>query len=93
MTQPSGGTITLTRPDTEIDPTTGEPRLSHIIPPKDGKEGHVRIMEARIEGTPLTALCGHIVVPSRDPKAFPNCQRCIEIFKANTGEEEGFRDS
>lgn len=79
--------------DVEMDPTTGEPRLSHIVPPKDGKEGHVLVMEARIEGTAVTALCGHVLVPSRNPENFPNCQRCIEVFKANTGESDGFRDA
>lgn len=84
---------TQTIEKTEIDPTTGEPRLAHIIPPKDGVEGSARIMEARIEGLPLTALCGHVVVPSRDPQSFPNCERCIEIFKTNTGADDGFRDA
>lgn len=92
MTTPTTGTGTSVLDRTEIDPSTGEPRMAHLVPPKGGKEGHVRIMEARIEGTMLTALCGHQFIPMRDPQAFPNCQRCIEVFKANTGEEEGFQD-
>jgi hypothetical protein len=90
-TQTLGSTSTIEA--TEIDPTTGDPRLSHIIPPKDGVEGHVRAFEARIEGTPIEALCGHVLVPTRDPKQYPNCQRCIEVFKADTGHDDGFRDS
>lgn len=89
MSQPQTGTSTLERTDTEIDPTTGEPRLSHLVAPKDGKTGAVLAMEARFNGTPVTALCGHTFVPSRDPQAFPVCQACNEILKIKTGEEHG----
>lgn len=86
------GTSTLERTDTEIDPTTGEPRLSHLVPPKDGVPGHVRIMEARIEGTSLKALCGHVLTPSRDPQNYPTCQKCVEVFKQKTNHEDGWQD-
>ena len=40
------------------------------------------IMEAMINGTPIVALCGKIWVPSRDPKKFPICPTCKEIYDA-----------
>lgn len=40
------------------------------------------IMEAMINGTPIVALCGKIWVPSRDPKKFPICPVCKEIYDA-----------
>lgn len=40
------------------------------------------IMEAMINGTPIVALCGKIWVPSRDPKKFPVCPMCKEIYDA-----------
>lgn len=41
----------------------------------------VDIMYALVEGTPIMALCGKIWTPSRDPKKYPVCPECAEIFK------------
>ncbi|TNC39862.1 DUF3039 domain-containing protein [Mumia zhuanghuii] len=48
-------------------------RFSHYVP-KD------KLTEAMIEGTPVVALCGKVWVPSRDPKRFPVCPECKEIW-------------
>jgi hypothetical protein len=40
------------------------------------------MMEGYIEGKPVIALCGKIWVPNRDPKKFPLCPSCKEIFDA-----------
>ena len=64
---------------------TGKPTLAHIIAPKHGVEGAVLAMEARLNGTPVKALCGHVFVPSRDPRAVPSCAACDEIFYAKFG--------
>ena len=40
-----------------------------------------KIMEASVFGTPLTALCGKVWVPSRDPSRFPVCPECKEIYE------------
>lgn len=67
--------------DTETEPG----RLAHIVPPDIGPDGTVlkaaavKVMEARINGTPVTALCGWTWVPSQDPQRFPLCHRCKEI--------------
>lgn len=73
----------LTRPEaetrTEIDPSTGEPRCTHIVA-GDGELSAVTIvMRARINGTPVTAICGYTWVPERDPKQYPLCSKCREI--------------
>ncbi len=31
-------------------------------------------------GTPVTALCGKVWVPSRDPQRYPVCPTCKEIW-------------
>jgi hypothetical protein len=31
-------------------------------------------------GTPITALCGKVWVPSRDPSRFPVCPECKDIY-------------
>ena len=38
------------------------------------------MLEARIYGTPVEALCGHVWVPSRDPKQLPLCEECKSIY-------------
>ncbi|GAA2059741.1 DUF3039 domain-containing protein [Catenulispora yoronensis] len=50
-----------------------------------------KIMEASVFGTPLTALCGKVWVPSRDPSRFPVCPECKEIFEGldRDGGDEG----
>jgi hypothetical protein len=34
-----------------------------------------------IEGTPVRAICGKLWVPSRDPKRFPLCPVCKELYE------------
>jgi hypothetical protein len=42
-----------------------------------------KIMEAMVDGTPVRALCGKVWVPSRDPKRFPVCPECKEIYESD----------
>jgi hypothetical protein len=78
-----GRTLTVleTMPETEARPV---PRLSNgdgdherfaHYAPKD------KIVEASVMGTPITALCGKVWVPSRDPKRFPVCPECKDIYE------------
>lgn len=59
---------------------TGEPASAHIVKTEPGENAAAKVLEARIMGTPLEALCGHVWVPSRDPKQLPLCQECREIY-------------
>jgi Protein of unknown function (DUF3039) len=68
-------------PDTEPVPQTGEPVCAHIVKVKPGEDAAAKVVEARIYGTPLEALCGHVWVPSRDPKQLPLCEKCKEIYE------------
>ena len=69
------------RPQTEMVPETGEPIVAHIVKTKPGENAAAKVLEARINGTPIEALCGHVWVPSRDPKQVPMCQKCKDIYK------------
>jgi hypothetical protein len=40
------------------------------------------ITESAVTGTPIKALCGKVWVPSRDPKRFPVCPECKEIYES-----------
>lgn len=40
-----------------------------------------KIVNSAVTGEALTALCGKVWVPSRDPKRFPVCPTCKEIYE------------
>ena len=67
-------------PTTEHVPETGEPVVAHSVKTEPGESAAAKVLEARIYGTPLEALCGHVWVPSRDPKQLPMCQECRDIY-------------
>lgn len=70
-----------------VDPALGDPaledgdheRFSHYVP-KD------KIVASAVEGTPVRALCGKLWVPNRDPKKFPICPECKDIYESLPGE-------
>jgi hypothetical protein len=64
-----------TRPDRVLRNDDGDhERFAHYAP-KD------KIVEAMVTGTPIRALCGKVWVPSRDPKKYPVCPECKEIWE------------
>lgn len=80
-----GSTITIARPDITIKPSDpeledDEPTVAHIVKVKRGEDANAKVLEARITGTPIEALCGHVWVPARDPRQLPMCQRCREMY-------------
>lgn len=69
-------------PELDIVQHTGNPRHSHIVDRGDDpRPATALILEAMVNGTPLTALCGYTWVPARDPKNFPVCPKCLEVFE------------
>lgn len=40
-----------------------------------------KVLESALSGEPVAALCGKIWVPGRDPKRFPVCPVCKEIYE------------
>lgn len=41
-----------------------------------------KITESAVNGTPVIALCGKVWVPNRDPKKYPVCPACKEIYES-----------
>jgi hypothetical protein len=80
VSQQLSPTPTLT-PDTDEVTQTGEPVAAHIVKTEPGENAAAKVLEARIYGTPLEALCGHVWVPSRDPKQLPLCEQCKSIYE------------
>jgi len=77
--------------DQELE--TAEPIVAHIVKTEPGESAAAIVMEARIYGTPLEALCGHVWVPSRDPKQVPMCQNCKEIYDTYRAFNDGLNES
>lgn len=77
---------TLTTTQAPTKPAPSEPmldegdhdRFAHYVK-KD------KILPSAIEGTALVALCGKKWVPTRDPKRYPVCPECKEIFEMFRG--------
>ena len=82
---------TIPQHDEELE--TGEPAMAHIVKTEPDESAAAKVLEARIYGTPVEALCGHVWVPSRDPKQLPLCDRCKEIYEMNMSFNESLCDS
>ena len=83
--EPSGpqtSTAVLEREETvpQLQEPGDHERFSHYV----RKE---KILESALSGEPVTALCGKVWVPGRDPKKFPICPMCKEIADAVWGAE------
>ena len=89
-------TETRTRPgvDPSLDQTTetGEPARAHIVKVGPGENAAAKILEARVMGTPVEALCGHVWVPSRDPKQLPLCDQCKSIYDMYRAVNDGLNE-
>ena len=66
--------------DLDRDTETDEPTAAHIVKVGPGENAAAKILEARITGTPVEALCGFVWVPSRDPKQLPVCEECKSVY-------------
>ena len=82
-----------TIPDVDEMTETDEPIVAHIVKVEPGESAAAKVLEARINGTPIEALCGHVWVPARDPKQLPVCQACKEVYDMFRIFNDGLRDS
>ena len=70
---PSTATIEREELRQELEPGDRE-RFAHYV----RKE---KIMESAMTGEPVIALCGKVWTPGRDPKKFPVCPTCKEVYE------------
>jgi len=84
---------TITKPVTEHEAQTGEPAMAHIVKTEPGEDAAGKVLEARIYGTPLEALCGHVWIPSRDPKQLPLCDKCKDIYETYRMFNDGLNEN
>lgn len=81
-----------TVPVTERVLETSEPTAAHIVKTEPGESAAAKVLEARIYGTAVEALCGHVWVPSRDPKQLPLCEACKSIYEMYRAFNDGLND-
>jgi hypothetical protein len=79
-------------PETDRVPETGEPVVAHIVKCGPDEDAAAKVLQARIDGTPLEALCGHVWVPSRDPRRLPMCEACKEIYEMYRSVNDGLHE-
>jgi hypothetical protein len=81
---PSRHTTTIERE--QVDEQLSEPgdheRFAHYVRKN-------KIMDSAMSGQPVVALCGKVWVPGRDPKKFPVCPTCKEIFDGLRAPQDG----
>ena len=82
---------TIPQVDEQLE--TGEPAVAHIVKTDPGESAAAKVLEARIYGTPIEALCGHVWVPSRDPKQLPVCEKCKGIYEMYRAFNDGLNDA
>ncbi len=82
-----------TIPATEELTETGDPVVAHIVRTGRDETAAAKVLEARINGTPIEALCGHVWVPSRDAKRLPVCQACRDIYEMFRGFNDGLHET
>ena len=70
---------------TELSNNDGDhERFAHYVGAR-GRSAEAIVMEARVMGIAIEALCGKKWVPSRDPKRYPVCPTCAELAMGMRG--------
>ncbi len=73
-----------------VETKSEDGKYAHIVylPENEKLTVHAYILEARINGFEVEALCGYRWIPQRDPKSLPLCSKCLEIYQGVlTGED------
>jgi hypothetical protein len=84
MAQPSTTTAVLERElvEEQLQEPGDHERFAHYV----RKE---KILESALSGEPVTALCGKVWIPGRDPQKFPVCPVCKEIYDGLRAPQDG----
>jgi hypothetical protein len=63
--------------------TTDKSEQAHIVMVPKGEKDQTPqayVMRARVEGFPVTALCGYTWVPNKQATGLPVCGECKDIY-------------
>lgn len=78
MTDVKTAEITETHRETRLTEPGDHEKMSHYVTKK-------ALEKAIFDGIPTIALCGKKWLPTRDPKSFPVCQECKDIYESMEG--------
>lgn len=85
LVQPGGSPVLAPSRPEPVEDHGDHDRMAHIVlegyRPKTGDfvPAGTPVVQGMVEGTPVTALCGKVWVPGRDPKRYPLCPTCREV--------------
>ena len=79
-------------PFSEVETTMEKDKCAHIVKTKKGEDATTVVLEARVMGNVLEALCGFKWVPSKDPKNLPVCEDCKAIYEAYKSVNDSLND-
>lgn len=69
------------RVETDELPEEDDAQHAHIVKVGPGEKAAAVVLEARVMGTPVEALCGYVWVPNKDPQQLPICPKCKDIYE------------
>lgn len=79
-----GETDTTVEIEEEFTTSSNKEDSAHIVMVPEGEEDQTPqayVMRARIEGFPITALCGFTWIPNKQATGLPVCGECVEIYQ------------
>lgn len=80
----------VTTPVTQDAPATGKSDVAHIVRRNsDSMSPQAMVLDSRVNGTPLEALCGHIFMANKNPEHLPVCQECKAIYEYRLKPDQG----
>lgn len=89
LVQGEAKTIPIEDPGTSTD----KEKSAHIVKTERGHSAQAIVLEARIYGFQVEALCGHKWIPSQNPEKLPVCQECKEIYETYRAINDGLNEN
>lgn len=88
MTRPVAEVIDLTEEETGHDPA----KSAHIVKTKPGESAAGLVLDARINGFVIEALCGYKWIPWQNPDNLPICQKCKDVYEEYRSFNDGLNE-
>lgn len=79
-------------PFSEVETSQDKENCAHIVKVRGNESALAKVLDARINGVLLEALCGFKWIPSKNPENLPVCEACKEIYEAYKSFNEGLND-
>lgn len=77
----------------QVETSTDKPESAHIVMVPEGEPDQTPqayVMRARVEGFPITAVCGFVWIPNKQATGLPVCDECQAIHDFLMSGKDGF---